>query len=438
MKLKISAKIIILTLVLISVAIIIGIYAISGIDKIDKNVDTLYNDRVVPLEQLKNISDAYAVQFVDVSHKVADGLITKNQAQKELNEAEKIVDENWDAYMATMLTDEEQRLANQAIELRKTSANAFEKLNQIINIQDDSIFNREIDRFNQNELYQSVDPFTEKIAELIALQVQIAHQLHTESTEIYEVTQNITISFIIGGVLLGGFIALFIILNVAGILKKINTEINALINNSLEGKLSSRGNAKIIDPEFRYIIEGFNDVLDAVISPLNVAAEYIDRISKGNMPPKITDEYQGDFNEIKNNLNQCIDAVNLLVQDADMLTGAATDGDFETRADVSKHDGDFKKIVTGVNETLDVVVNKVFWYEQMLDSIPFPISVTDMNMNWTFFNKAAEQVTGLSRKEMLGKQCSNWGADICKTENCGINLLRKGTLLSSFKQPGVD
>ena len=37
---------------------------------------------------------------------------------------------------------------------------------------------------------------------------------------------------------------------------------------------------------------------------------------KGRFPAKISDNYNGDFNEIKNNLNQCIEAVNLLVSDA--------------------------------------------------------------------------------------------------------------------------
>ena len=47
---------------------------------------------------------------------------------------------------------------------------------------------------------------------------------------------------------------------------------------------------------------------------MNVSAEYVDRISKGDIPPKITDEYKGDFNEIKNNLNACIDAVKPLLR----------------------------------------------------------------------------------------------------------------------------
>ncbi|MCK4389397.1 MAG: methyl-accepting chemotaxis protein, partial [Desulfobacterales bacterium] len=103
-----------------------------------------------------------------------------------------------------------------------------------------------------------------------------------------------------------------------GVLDAINEPIDGLVAEAgmlaqaaAEGKLDTRG-----DPEkfkfigFKKIVEGVNDTLDAVIAPLNVAAEYIDRISKGDIPEKITDEYKGDFNEIKNNLNVCIDALN--------------------------------------------------------------------------------------------------------------------------------
>lgn len=81
---------------------------------------------------------------------------------------------------------------------------------------------------------------------------------------------------------------------------------------------------------------------------------------------------------------------------------------------------------------------KCVWYESMLDALPFPLSVTDMNMKWTFINKAAEQVTGKKRKDILGHACNEWGADICKTERCGIESLRRGILTSYFTQPGLD
>ena len=127
-----------------------------------------------------------------------------------------------------------------------------------------------------------------------------------------------------------------------------------------------------------------------------------------------------------------------LIDETNSLVNAALAGKFNTRADLNKTNFEFREIPEGINKCLDVVVAKIYWYEQMLDSIPFPISVTDMNMNWTFFNKAAENVTGKTRKEMTGKQCSNWGADICNSDRCGIALLKKGKLSSFFKQPGMD
>ena len=55
---------------------------------------------------------------------------------------------------------------------------------------------------------------------------------------------------------------------------------------------------------------GVNAVLDAVITPLNFSAKYVDMIRKGDIPPQITDTYHGDFNTIKNNLNTLIVAMN--------------------------------------------------------------------------------------------------------------------------------
>ncbi len=78
------------------------------------------------------------------------------------------------------------------------------------------------------------------------------------------------------------------------------------------------------------------------------------------------------------------------------------------------------------------------WYESLLDSIPFPISVTDIDMNWTFINKPVEAMLGIKREEVLGKQCENWNASICRTENCGVARLRSGQLQTQFEQLGMD
>jgi methyl-accepting chemotaxis protein len=149
---------------------------------------------------------------------------------------------------------------------------------------------------------------------------------------------------------------------------------------AVEGKLATRADASKHQGDYRKIVQGVNDTLDAVIGPLNVAAEYVDRIAKGEIPAKITDKYNGDFNEIKNNLNQCVDTVNALVADASMLSKAAVEGRLATRADASKHQGDYRKIVQGVNDTLDAVIGPLNVAAEYVDRIAkgeIPAKITD-------------------------------------------------------------
>ena len=50
------------------------------------------------------------------------------------------------------------------------------------------------------------------------------------------------------------------------------------------------------------------------------------------------------------------DALQGLTSDANMLTKAAVEGKLKTRADAQKHQGDYRKIVEGMNATLDAVI----------------------------------------------------------------------------------
>ena len=149
---------------------------------------------------------------------------------------------------------------------------------------------------------------------------------------------------------------------------------------AVEGKLSTRADASKHHGDYRKVVQGVNDTLDAVIGPLNVSAAYVEKISKGEIPAKIVEEYNGDFNTIKNNLNQCIDAVNALVADADMLSKAAVEGKLSTRADASKHQGDYRKVVQGVNDTLDAVIGPLKVsadYVEKISQGAIPARITD-------------------------------------------------------------
>src|SRR5665647_1239675 len=163
-------------------------------------------------------------------------------------------------------------------------------------------------------------------------------------------------------------------------------DVEMLSRAAIEGKLDTRADASKHKGEYRKVVEGVNETLDAVIGPLNVAAEYVERISRGDVPELITDNYNGDFNEIKNNLNTCIVAVNNLVEDAVMLADAGIAGRLDTRADATRHEGDFRKVVSGVNDTLDAVIgplNVAAEYVERISRGDIPKPITD-NYNGDF------------------------------------------------------
>ncbi|NLL10600.1 MAG: HAMP domain-containing protein, partial [Methanomicrobiales archaeon] len=143
------------------------------------------------------------------------------------------------------------------------------------------------------------------------------------------------------------------------LLKARNRDIELLIDNGIAGNLDYRVDLSKYTGYSRDMFEGINKMLDAIIGPLNVAAEYVERISYGDIPDKVTEEARGDFSLIKNNLNQCIDAINLMITDIRMLSESAVEGRLDTRADELRHQGDFRKIVEGVNKTLDSVIEPV-------------------------------------------------------------------------------
>ena len=75
-----------------------------------------------------------------------------------------------------------------------------------------------------------------------------------------------------------------------------------------------------------------------------------------------------------------------------------------------------------------------YWYNSILNAIPLPITVTDAETKWTFINAAVEKFLGIALNEAVGKPCSNWGANICNTADCGIACAKRGLKQTFFSE----
>jgi len=185
-------------------------------------------------------------------------------------------------------------------------------------------------------------------------------------------------------------------------------EMENLVQAVQDGKLESRCAAKAFKGGWRDLLVGVNHLIDAFVAPINMSAECLDRLSKGDIPNKITDLYKGDFNEIKQNLNMLIDAteettrigeeiakgnlqvdvkersdqdrlmkasngmitrLNEFLHEMDGLVQAVQDGKLEARSNPEAFEGCWQELIVGVNSLIDAFVTPILMTTDSLDRL---------------------------------------------------------------------
>ncbi|WP_303871262.1 methyl-accepting chemotaxis protein [Acetobacterium wieringae] len=119
-------------------------------------------------------------------------------------------------------------------------------------------------------------------------------------------------------------------------------------NAALAGQLNYRGNTNEYSGAYKDMIISLNNVINTFVKPLKVANKAIERIGNGVIPPKITTEYKGDFNDLKNNINACIDGLGALTETGAVLHRLFIN-DFSAKME-GTYLGVFGDLATSVNE----------------------------------------------------------------------------------------
>ena len=124
-------------------------------------------------------------------------------------------------------------------------------------------------------------------------------------------------------------------------------EATMLSQAAVAGNLEVRGNTDGFKGGFKEILVGFNHTLDAMVGPLNVAADCVNKIGKGIIPQKISQTYYGDFNTFKNSINACIDGLAAL-EEGNHVLGLMNQNDF-TQAIEGNYLGIYAEIGESIN-----------------------------------------------------------------------------------------
>lgn len=190
--LKVSTRLYILIVLLCSSAVFIGYLGLSTARETNDALNSVYNDRVLPLKQIKEVSDLYAVDIVDTANKVSKGIEDWELGATKVRQALIAIDETWNTYLNTKLVKEEKETIDR---IRPLKSHADESVRHLISLLTGKDING-LNGFVQNELYKNIDPLSGELKNLIEIQLTQTEATYHYSTESYASSLNHSIIII--------------------------------------------------------------------------------------------------------------------------------------------------------------------------------------------------------------------------------------------------
>ena len=223
--LSIRSKLIFTSIVpILSILLIISV-SLMALKKVDVGVGRIYEDRVVPLEDLKTIADDYAVFVIDAVNKANAGIMTAPEALKGVQDARKEISVKWKKYMSTTLTKDEAKLAREAEALFVDANKSLDQLEKWFKKAGSGKVVDQLGDFD-GPLYDTIDPISEKITELVGLQLRVAG----EEKVAIDITYKNQVMYML---LLGGVILIVLSVMAYSVYLSIMKPLN-LLNGSME------------------------------------------------------------------------------------------------------------------------------------------------------------------------------------------------------------
>ncbi|MBL6749033.1 MAG: MCP four helix bundle domain-containing protein [Nevskia sp.] len=96
-------------------------------------------------------------------------------------------------------------------------------------------------------------------------------------------------------------------------LKAMRAEFVALLDAGKKGDLARRGDAARFSHGFREMVDGVNQLLDAIVAPVNDVSRVLAALAHGDLTQKVDAEYHGSFGKLKNDANATVTGLQQLV-----------------------------------------------------------------------------------------------------------------------------
>jgi methyl-accepting chemotaxis protein len=196
---KIGTRLYVGVILLLMLAAGLGVLGLNGMSRTLAGLDRLYDERIVPLRNLKILGDEYSVAVVDASKKVLHGSLDPQAAGARMREAQRVIAERWTEYRSQPLSAAERKLVERAEPLMKDADALVERLAAML----EKGWASELMAIAALELYPTIEPVRGVITELIDVQLDASRSVYEEYHEIYTSLVTTSVVAIVLGVLAG-------------------------------------------------------------------------------------------------------------------------------------------------------------------------------------------------------------------------------------------
>ena len=141
-----------------------------------------------------------------------------------------------------------------------------------------------------------------------------------------------------------------------GKMQLVSQEIMRLLDASRDGRLTERGKVEQFDGIYREMVQGVNEMLDAILLPIGEGNRILAQISTGKIDELIAQTYQGDHEKMKQGINNIAVVLQGLQKEMARLTDASKEGQLSDRGKPEQFQGAYAEIVRGVNIMLDAIL----------------------------------------------------------------------------------
>lgn len=259
---SIRSKLILLVAISVVAPLAVVVSLTMSLAEMERSIATIYNDRVVPLKQLRQFSNGFAVQVVDAANKAAVGIISGEEGARRVEQGLSASKAEWAKYTATYLTDDEKKIVADLTPLYEKALVLGQDITATLSGGDTALLTVLI----SSRLYTEIDPLTEGVDQLVNIQLAVAEKEFIKAEERYAEQKVMAAVLMSATLIIVVVLAGMIIRSIAIPVVHLKTAAERVASNDLSVRLEYDGNDELgsLSKSFAVMVDNIRRGIEAL------------------------------------------------------------------------------------------------------------------------------------------------------------------------------